>query len=171
MAFSSTQKSRSCPHKVLFFGHSLTKHLSTYVKQCRPNFGFSKEELDLQFIGVGGLRISQLLENPERLVLIKRFAKVMPRNTESGTSGYLFDGYNHLAWTINNLLLEAVRGIQHVSMFNLKWSFPQEKELRFNNLVKSGYAADGVHLSRGGLKKMLIGFRAIIIAALNNRLH
>ena len=59
-------------HKILFLGHSLTKHLDSYIGQTRTNWGFDKSVVDLQFIGVGGLRVCQLVTDT-RVFWIKKF--------------------------------------------------------------------------------------------------
>ena len=63
------------------------------------------------------------------------FIKIMPRNTDWGTSRYLFQGYNALAQEINGLLEGALWELEHTILFRLDWCFPQERKMKRNLLI------------------------------------
>lgn len=62
----------SPPLKVLFYGHSHLKYLSTHIRDQNPNFGLSENILSLRFLSVGGMKIGDLLSE-ERLAIIREF--------------------------------------------------------------------------------------------------
>ena len=214
----------SSPKQCVFLGHSFTRRLGIYINETRPNFGFSRERIEVHFVGVGGLKINQLVNNEERLNLIRNFhpqtlvlqigdndinpesiphviveemlsaasalrgllpsvikivfVKIMPRNTEWGTSRYLFHGYNALAMEINGLLQDAIweREIKNTILYRTDWCFPQENEEKFANLIglglgiPSSYDNDGVHLSPVGMRKLVYRLRQIVVWALKDKL-
>lgn len=81
-----------------------------------------------------------------------------------------FPGYNNIAFDVNSLLLEKVKALEHMKLFQMDFSFPCENVEKYNNLATSCYFADGVHLNEKGLARLARKYRHIISAATNNKL-
>ena len=92
-------------------------------------------------------------------------SQILPRYP--GTSLYLFDGYNEIAYRANNLLLESCIASPILRFgFYPEFCFRDYNEDLFNKNSKF-FLPDGVHLNQRGYKKLASRIKGLIIGLIS----
>ena len=115
------------PHKKLWVGYSLTRDLARFVQVHTPNFNLPRYALDLQFLGIGGLKIKQLTSDH----VISRIRTFQPATLVLTIGDNDLDHLSVLQ-TISNRILVSCRRRRFSTtlLFLLAWVSRLEDKLR-----------------------------------------
>ena len=95
------------------------------------------------------------------------FSKLLPRYPGGK---HFFHSYNDIACSVNHLLLQEVKLLENMRLFQMDFYFPKDNFIKYTIIKHTCFKTDGVHLTNRGLARMSRKLRSVISAATNHKL-